>query len=254
MKIAPPTTPPPAAPSESAKATGQPRLTLPLAAQAPLSAEGARLAIGLTLPSPDGAALAKLLPELALEKLPQLLTSLLLPAEGKSPAVRQWLLGALAARLANAGSPLPPALQKWLSLLSDDAKALLNQGLGRLEQAQVQSSQDNLFWALPLPWASDWLELAWPKKKRPAGGKAEEEPVLTLLFPIPGLGRLLVKAGVQQLRFYADSPALKARVDETLPRLARRLADLNLTPALHSFQGKVPKRLMPPVGGINELV
>ncbi len=216
-------------------------------------AEMARLAIGLTLPSPSGAALTQELPSQLLSQLPQLLTSLLMPQKSQFMPVRQWLLAAVGARLQQGKFPLPAPLAQFLDALSDDQKKLLSDGLGRLEQAQVQSRQDTLFWALPLPFVDDWLEMAWPKTKQEQD-KQKQPMVLTLLFPIPNLGRLLVKAGVNEVRFYADSERLKARVDETLPRLASRLADLDLTPSLMSFQGKVPKKLIPPVGGINEMV
>lgn len=245
---------PPQLPTAPKAATGQaqtPLKTEPLAPQ--VYAQAARLALGLTLPSPSGAALSRQLPPLGLDSLPTLLSSLLLPDKGQHQGLRQWLLAAVGARLQDARMPLPEPLARFLDSLGSEARKTLSEGLGRLEQAQVQSRQDTLFWALPLPFSEDWLELAWPKSAS-QDPKRQEEPVLTLLFPIPELGRLLVKAGVSQVRFYADTPALKARVDDTLPRLAKRLDSLNLSPALHSFQGKVPSRLMPPVGGINELV
>ncbi|MED5526660.1 MAG: flagellar hook-length control protein FliK [Pseudomonadota bacterium] len=213
----------------------------------------ARLALGLTLPTPDAGALSRVLPALLTSQLPQLLTSLLNPADGKAPMVRQWLLAALGARLQSKDISLPAPLKVLLQSLDEGQKQLLSDGLGKLEQAQFQSRQDTLFWALPLPFAQDWLELAWPNPKEQKRNQ-ESEAVLTLLFPLPGLGRLLVKAGVQSVRFYADTPALKQRVDDTLPRFAKRLADLELAPQLMSFQGKVPAKLIPPVGGINELV
>ena len=247
MKVNPPT---PAPAPTTAKTEKKPSSSITNVGQG----NAARVPSQLLLAAPAGAQLSRLLPKLLDgQSLAKLLTTLLTPDSEKAPAVlRQWLLSALAVRLRLAGQNLPRSLMTLLDSLSDDQQKLLSDGLGRLEQAQVQSRQDALFWALPLPFADDWLELSWPKPQQRRQNDAE--PVLTLLFPLPGKGRLLVKASLRQVRFYADNLTLKTLVDNTLPRLTARFADLGLAVTLHSFQGKVPQRLAPASGLIDEEV
>ncbi|WP_341501669.1 hypothetical protein [Gallaecimonas sp. GXIMD4217] len=231
-----------AIPLEPAKAESKP--------QRPAPAMANTLPPSLFLPAPSGQALQQLLP-------------LELPTPAQLPLLLAGLLGArhqgwgqtlrlLAAVLRLPPQRLPPRLQAWLAALPDESKKLLDAASARLEQGQWQSQQQEaLFFSLPLPKSDDWLELSWPK---PRGRQAQTdaELVVTLLLPLPGLGRLLVLASAGRVRFYADSEALKVTLDQALPVLAGRLEKLGIRVPLESYRGQVPESLLPRQEGFYE--